>query len=341
MTIIAEIRASSEDSLVDKIDTPLQDVKSSAIDDDVQHLPSFLQDPKTEKEAFDYIRDKVLTEVENIIDDVHPQDIESFKRTNEMIARFLYDYVVAHTKESMEATCDQVSQNILETFKWRKSSGLTDTQVTDFPSELYEILDCSHSIYIGHDGRLYLYVTGCQAPNLGEWSSLIQTMFCFAIKKVADHYAQMNDKGMVGLKPIVFLDVSGLGISQCKSYLPFVLSLKSAILNHFPGYYHQVWILGLPKYIESFLWLAMKLIPAYLQRKVKIMNLESAVALVGIQNLPKDIGGEHNGGRFIFHFTQARPSIEEIAKKHGISHKEVVRMKKHVEKVKKNRMDKI
>ena len=66
------------------------------------------------------------------------------------------------------------------------------------------------------------------------------------------------------------------------------------------------------------------------------MNLDSAVQAVGIENLPKEIGGRHKGG-ILFEPFQGSVSIEPFAEKQGISHKEVVRMKKHLEQVKKRK----
>ena len=47
------------------------------------------------------------------------------------------------------------------------------------------------------------------------------------------------EKGLIGLKPIVIVDISGARVGQVKSYLPFTLSIKTIILNDFPGYCHE------------------------------------------------------------------------------------------------------
>ena len=333
-------------SVASSIDKFLQDIpkrlsnlsirSQQSTETDTHQLPEFLQDEETEKHAFLYIRDQVLEEVQKILGEVHPKDIEYFKTSNDMIARFLYEYADAHVKQSMEEICDQVCQNILETLKWRKSVGLHDLKITDFPYEVIEMLNYMHSIYIGHDGRLYLYLAAANAPNLGEWSAWTEKMIYFMLDDFAHRYARNKEKGLIQMKPIIIGDISGARVGQAKSYLPFALSIKTALLNHFPGYCHEVWTFGLPWYLKSFFWLGLKLVPSYLQKKAKIMDLDSAVEAVGIENLPKEIGGRHEGAIFFESF-QGAVSIEEFAEKQGISNKEVIRMKKHIEEVKKRK----
>ena len=303
---------------------------------DTHHLPEFLQNQETEKHAFLYIREKVLEDIQKIPEDVHPKDIEHFKTSNEMIARFLHDYATAHVKQSMEKTCDQVCRNILETLKWRKSIGLNDLQMTDVPSEAIEILNYIYSIYIGHDGRLYLYVATGEAPNLGDWSAWLEKLFYLMLDQIARRYAQNREKGLIQMKPIIIADISGARVGQAKSYLYFGLSIKTAMLNHFPGYYREAWTFGLPWYLKSLFWIGLKLVPSYLQKKVKIIDLDSAIEAVGIENLPKEIGGKHEGGIF-FEPCQGAVSIEEFAEKQGISDKECVRMKQHLEEMRKRK----
>ena len=306
---------------------------------DIHHLPEFLQNQETEKHAFLYIRDKVLEDIQKISGEVHPKDIEYFKTSNDIIARFLYDYAASHVKQSMEKTCDQVCRNILETLKWRKSIGLNDMQATDFPSDVFELFNYMHSIYVGHDGRLYVFLTADQAPNLGEWSGLLESLVYFVLDQGAKRFAEIVERGLIDLRPIVIIDIGGVGISKvglAKSYIPFALSMKSAIFGHFPGYSNEGWVLGLPWYLKSLFRFGLKLLPCYLQRKVKIMDFDSAVEEVGIENLPKEIGGKHEGGKF-FDIPPKTVSMEETAKRLGISQKEVVRMKKHIEEIKKQK----
>ena len=310
---------------------------------DIHQLPEFLQDEETEKHAFLYIREKVLEEVQEIPGELHPADIEYFKTSNDMIARFLYDYANAHVKQSMEKTCDQVCRNLLETLKWRKSVGLHDLKITDFPYELFEVFNYMHSIYIGHDGHLYFYVTAEHIANLSGWAPLIKHLIYFCLDFGAKHYAKIADKGLIDLKPICIGNASGVGISKvglAKEYLPFALSMKTVILNHYPGYAYEGWILGLPWYAKSLFWFGLKLLPSYLQRKVKVMDFESAVEAVGIENLPKEIGGRHEGGTF-FEIPQNTVSIEEAAKRHGISDRDVARMKKYVAELRKQKGKKL
>jgi hypothetical protein len=249
-----------------------------------------------------------------------------------MIARFLYDYATAHVKQSMEKTCDQVCFNILEILKWRQSVGLNDLQITDFPYELFCMFNYMHCIHIGHDERLYFYVTAEHITSLSGWTPLLKNLIYFSLDFEAKHYAEIRDKGLIDLKPIYIANVSGVRISKiglAKEYLLFALSLKTAILSHFPGYAYEVWMLGLPWYLKSFFCFGLKLLPSYLQRKIKIMNFESAVEAVGIENLPKEMGGKHEGG-VLLDVPENIVSIEEAAKRHGISNKDVANLKKYV-----------
>ena len=66
------------------------------------------------------------------------------------------------------------------------------------------------------------------------------------------------------------------------------------------------------------------------------MDFDSAVKAVGIENLPKEIGGRYKGGVF-FDVPENTVSIEEAAKRHGISDRDVARMKKYVAELRKQK----
>ena len=300
---------------------------------DVDHLPHFLRDPETRKHVLLYIRDKVLKEIATISEDVYLKDVESFKKSNEMIARFLFDYSGAHAKKSMEETCDQVSRNIIEALKWRKSIGLNDMQDTDFPTIFSEVHYKYNYCYIGHDGRLYTYSGSKRAEKLGEWIPLFEKFAYYEMNRVINHFAELSDEGVVDFNPISILDVSQARPSDVtKIDISLALSLKEKLSNHFPGLTTEVWIIGLPWFLKSLFCFVMRLLPLHHQRKVKIMDLDSAVKAVGIENLPKEIGGRYEGEKLVWNH-ETNVSMEEIGKKNGISDKEVLRIKLYLEEL--------
>ena len=126
---------------------------------------------------------------------------------------------------------------------------------------------------------------------MGEWSDWLEKLFYLMLDHIARRYAQITEKGITQMKPVIIADISGARVGQAKSYLYFGLSIKTAMLNHFPGYYREAWTFGLPWYLKSLFWIGLKLVPSYLQKKVKIMDLDPAVEAVGIENLPKEIKG--------------------------------------------------
>ena len=63
------------------------------------------------------------------------------------------------------------------------------------------------------------------------------------------------------------------------------------------------------------------------------MDLDSATKETDIQNLPKSIGGLHNEGHT--YTPDNTITLEEAAKQNTISDKEVIRLKKHINNMRK------
>lgn len=297
-------------------------------DKDKKFLPSFLQDEEQEENAISCIRARVIKEINEIPKEIHPKDVQSINESDEMIARYLYDYVVANLKKSLEETCEEVAKNIMETLKWNNSFGVYDLKTTDFPAELSELKVIS--FYVGHDDRLYICLRGNRTVRTGhEWSPLMIKFLVFEMARAIEHFSKVKKRGILDMKPVLISDCTGVGLNQVD--MEFSFSIYSIILKHFPSLYHEIWAFGLPWYCKSLYWVCLKFLPLYLRQRVKLMDFNSAVAEVGVDNLPKYMGGTQEDN---FFECETSITLEEAGRLNGVSDKEIARWKKHMEKIK-------
>lgn len=222
----------------------------------------------------------------------HPTDVMHVKETDDMITRFLLEYFEDHPLD--DKNCDEetviknVSSQIIETMKWRKSVRINDMKDSDFPAEFYK----SGIFVFGEDsdGCPVLYIKGKKyKKQSATWTPVfVDFMLHESEKKVREIFGDPFNPKNPNHKPGVVMDCSGVSVAQVDMALIFSLL---PLVKHYPQCFSYVWVYELPWYCRPFLNITLKILPTRIVKRVKQMDKKAAINEMGSEGIPEFMGG--------------------------------------------------
>ena len=262
----------------------------------------------------------------------HPLDIEFIETTDDLITRFLLEYVEDHPNALKncedEAMSNDVANSVMETLKWRKENNVNELKDSDFPREFYE----SNIFLFGKDsdGAEVVYVRGKLCRKIAScWSPiLISFIIHESEKKVKEILGDPRNPKNPGFRPGIVIDCSNVSVTQLDTGLIFALL---PFVKFYPQSFEYAWVYELPWMLRPFFNLVLKVLPNRIARRVKQMDKKSAIKEMGIEGLPSFMGGKPPIEPSISP-PETACTLEEVAKKHNISDSDVAKFREYLKK---------
>ena len=274
-------------------------------------------------ETIALVRSRVFELISENNETIDKLDIERIERSDDMIKRFLM--IDENYGSDGPVNVDRAARRIRRTLRWRREFGINRMQLSDFPVEFYKAKIFTFAIT---NGRLIACIRANRYRNLGSAvrKAVIDSV-TFGMDRMITKFAEEYEDGIVGLKPIIIFDMTGMGMAQID--LKIMTTSVQLVMTHYPMTLHSFWIWGLPRFCTPVISLFMKALPDSVSSRIHVRDLESASAEIGIENVPKFLGGE-SPIEMTCDVPEKGPSFEEFGKSYNINEKDVQRMKQHV-----------
>lgn len=244
------------------------------------------------QQVISQIRDRVLELVDREPENIDQEDVEMITKSSDMIKRFMYndeDFRVDERGrwDPHNVNMERVSRRIVRTLRWSKSFALNQLHSSHFPESFYRSKMLTYTLI---QKKLTLYFRLSKFKKVSaEVSASFTAGAVYEINRLCHKFSTEYENGIIDLKPVIVTVMTGVRITQL-DWKVFHNTL-SIVSTHFPGCCHEYWLWGIPQYLHHIVRLFNKSLPPAIYAKTKLRNLQDAADLIGMDNIPRFLGG--------------------------------------------------
>ena len=287
----------------------------------------------SEVEAIETLRQNVLKQIreENEVLRVHEKDVQLIENSKDLLWRFLlFDLElndkVTDKKDLKQVNYQNAAKLLLATLKWRHDFGIHTSADSDFPREFYKMKMFTYALH-EKEQRVFLFIRVCKYINISsEVRDFIIRGIIHEIEKKIMLFEPMYPHGVWDLRPIIVLDCTGIKYASIDIQL--LINMLTIVANHYPQAVDEFWMYGVPWFAKYLVPIVLKAIPAVFGKRVTQVSHEEAVSKVGLNMLPKFMGGTSEIQPDL-EIPDDASCVEELCKRFPVKPSDVEKFKKH------------
>lgn len=224
--------------------------------------------------------DQSLFDVEDVVKNVQADDT--------LILLFCFQYLDDHAKENnntVEKMTEKIAKSLLETMKWRKSSGISRFVYADFPEEMFS----RGHIKVGknrHNDTVLLVLDHSLHTKVNSvLSKLLVDFLLFFTEKVTSDFIRK------GYDVVIIFDYSKASYSNLDPSM--LLHFLTTVTTHYPSITKFSYAYALPWYTNALVKMLMRILPTRATSKFSATDKESILKEIAIQLIPDYMGGQN------------------------------------------------
>ena len=243
------------------------------------------------------------------------QDVDSQIRTRDgLIQMFVKQFVEDRKSHDVEA----ISQRVIKTLKWRKSSGLTTLTETDFPLEFWTR---NHfQIFEDDDVFIGIYDLSTFKKISSKWNDVMHRFYQYV------HNRYCLEAVHAGKRVIMMTDGSRTSVENLNKKLD--ADNMSILDTHFPCLSDTIGAFGFPRIISRMSTVFIKLsLPYSLKNRFRFYTRDTIKEVFDQDHLPIQFGGKLALQPLIdVHKVQGLKTLRQYGEDHGFQESEIGRI---------------
>lgn len=276
------------------------------------------------RQLTDQVINSVLSEIHSDESLVDPLDVEKVNKADGLILRAILSFMDENPSLDInnnindEETMKKITNDIMDTLKWRKKYELNQMTAHDFPTAFFNhkyFMVCEKMF---NDDTVILVKDETKHEKVSsQWNKIVERFMVYFTEYVTSQYFN-NGKDVIYL-----MDFTSFGYKHIDPNL--CMSFYEIIGKHYPRITVQNNAIDMPWYAKPVMKLVMKILPKSLSQEFKVMSRKELINKLGEDFTPSCLGG-NNELEQPLQLPKKFVSIREVGKKNGIPEAEIEKM---------------
>ena len=228
--------------------------------------------------------------------------------------QYLDDNVKNDSRINEDKMVEKVTKNLLETLRWRHSSGLSRYSYSDFPSEYYSRAHITVGRNRMKDTVLMVLDHSRHEKVNNVLSQLLKDFLMFFTEKVTLDFIRQ------GYDVVIIFDYSKASYSNLDP--SFLIDFTKTVTTHYPSVTKFSYAFALPWYTNAVVKMLMKILPTRVTSKFKVLDKEDIFKELPIELIPEYMGGQ-NVMENVFPSLTPEVTLADLKEKLAISEQDV------------------